>query len=199
MRRTLLLASILVLTVQPAGAETCEETFVRLYVGGNGETPAKIHVTQEIKGNKPSINEFYYAKLGHWMTKMIDPADQAWSLGYNNAFYTSSDKGKTWKKVSAMDSKKNKETQDKNRQDNAKTVTNASCAEEDLDGVAHQTVEADFKSLHGSKSDNHFKYWVNKQTGQISKATYQIKGTGFESFTTQLVEQVSDLNLPMPE
>ncbi len=199
MRIALVCVGILAAAVQSANAETCEETFARLYLGGNGEKPVKIHVTQEIKCNKPSINEFYYAKLGHWMTKMIDPANQGWSLGYNNALFTSADKGKTWKRVSAMDSQKNKETQDKNKRDNAKTVKNASCAEEDLGGVAHQTVEADFKSLHGSKSDNRFKYWVNKDAGQITKATYHIKQTGFESFTTQLIEPAGDLKLPEPK
>ena len=58
-----------------------------------------------------------------------------------------------------MDSQKNKENQDKNKRENAKTVKNASCGEEELDGAPHQTVEADFNTLQGSKTDNHYKYW----------------------------------------
>lgn len=199
MKSVLLCIGLLVLALQPASAETCHETFVRLMISGNGEKPAKIHVTQEIKGSKPSINEFYYAKLGHWMTKMIDPANQGWSLGYNDGLFTSSDKGKTWKKISTMDSQKNKENQDKNLRENAKTAKNASCGEEELDGAPHQTVEADFKTLQGSKTDNHYKYWVNKETGHIAKATYHTKGGAFESFTTQLIEPLTDLALPTPD
>lgn len=179
-------------------AESCHEKFVRLMVDGNGAEPAKIHVTQEIKGGATSINYFYQAGDGHWMTEMIEPANQDWVLTYDNTMFTSSDKGTSWKKLRTLDGGQ-PDAARKNREENATTTKNAACGAEDLNGVAHETVEADFETLQNFKTENHYKYWVNRETGKITKATYQMKGSGFESFTTQLIEPAPGLELPTPK
>ena len=199
MKPALIAIAILFAFASAAQAETCHEKFVRLMVDGNGDRPVKIHVVQETKGAKPSVNEFFQQKVGHWMTKMIDPANQPWVLTYKNTMYSSADEGKSWAKIRAVDSALNAENGLKARQENANTVSNAACGEEDLDGVAHDTVEADFNSLQSFKTENHYKYWVNRETGWISKVTYLSKAEGYEGFTTQTLEPVPDLSLPTPE
>jgi len=198
--RTVTAAIVLSLAaVQPGVAETCQERFTRLLIDGNGDDPVKIHVTQEIKGGATSKNYFYQRVPGHWMTEMIEPADQDWALTHDNVLYTSSDKGKSWKKARAVDSAATAKASKESLMESAKTVTNAACGQEELDGATYDTVEADFETLRGFKTKNHYKYWVDPASGYISKATYDVKAKGFESFTTQLVAPAPDLTLPTPE
>jgi len=133
------------LAVAPsARAENCTEKFVRLLINGNPDTPVVIGVVQTVNGGTPSKSTFSQLKLGHWMTATIEPANMQWTLGYNNSMFTSADKGKTWKKIRDMDSAKNKENGEQNRRENAKTVRDATCGDEVLDGVKHETVEATY-------------------------------------------------------
>ncbi|MEO1160327.1 MAG: hypothetical protein AAFW74_07690 [Pseudomonadota bacterium] len=199
MRRTFAASVILLATAQPGLADPCKEKFAQLMIHGNGGQPAIIHITSEPKGGQVSKNDFFFKATGHWMTVMTDPANQPITLAYENKMYTSSDDGKSWKKVRHMDSEKNRLENLKNQEANAKTIKNAACGEEMLDGVIHDTVEADFDTVQQHKSSNHYKYWVNRKTGWISKATYDSKSSGYESFTTQLLKMAPDLKLPMPE
>ncbi len=199
MRLTFAASIIFLASALPGLAEPCEEKFAQLLIQGNGEHPVTIRITSEPKGGKVSKNDFFFKATGHWMTVMTDPANQPITLAYNNTMYTSADKGKSWKKVREMDSEKNRLDNIKNQEANAKTIKNATCGEEMLAGVMHDTVEADFDTVQQYKSSNHYKYWVNRETGWITKATYDSKSSGYESFTTQLIEKTPDLKLPMPE
>ena len=199
MRLTFAASVIFLASAHPSLAEPCEEKFAQLLIHGNGVQPSVIRITSEPKGGKVSKNEFFFKTTGHWMTVMTDPANQPITLAYNNKMYTSSDKGKSWKKVREMDSEQNRLNNIKNQEANSKTIKNAVCDEEMLDGVMHDTVEADFDTVQQYKSSNHYKYWVNRETGWITKATYDSKSSGYESFTTQLMEKAPDLKLPMPE
>ena len=180
----------------PASAETCREQFIRLLVEGNGDGAVKIHVTQEIKGAPASQNWFYQQMPGHWMTEMIEPAGQPWVLTHNDIMYTSSDNGESWTKLRALDS--DPDAARAQMEENAQTARNEICGNEELDGVAYDTVEADYDSLQGFKSENHHKYWVHPGTGFIAKAVYNLKAANFESTTTQLIEVAPDLDLPTP-
>ena len=199
MRLTFAASAIFLASALPSLAEPCKEKFAQLLIQGNGEHPVTIRITSEPKGGKVSKNDFFFKTTGHWMTVMTDPANQPITLAYNNKMYTSSDEGKSWKKVRDMDSEKNRLDNIKNQEANAKTIKNAACGEEMLDGILHDTVEADFDTVQQYKSSNHYKYWVNRETGWITKATYDTKSSGYESFTTQLLEKTPDLKLPMPE
>ena len=79
----------------------------------------------------------------------------------------------------------------------ALTVKNASCGSEELDGVLHETAEADYSNAQ-MNSEHHEKFWVNPKTGWISKSVGKMKMGAFESTTTQLVEPAPDLSLPTP-
>ena len=183
-------------TAYPASAETCRDRFVRLLVGGNGDGAVKSHVTQEIKGAPASQNWFYQQAPGHWMTEMIEPAGQPWVLTHADVMYTSADHGESWTKLRALDSDPDAATAQ--MEANAQTAKNEVCGNEELDGVMFDTVEADYVSMQGFKSENHHKYWVHPETGFIAKAVYHLKSEGFESTTTQLIEAAPDLTLPTP-
>jgi hypothetical protein len=188
-----LLASAMAL---PASAETCRDRFVRLLVEGNGDGAVKIHVTQEIKGAPSSQNWFYQQEPGHWMTEVIEPAGQPWVLTHNDVMYTSADKGESWTKLRDFDS--DPDAARAQMEESAQTAKNEVCGNEELDGVMFDTVEADYVSLQGFKSENHHKYWVHPDTGFIAKAVYHLKSENFESTTTQLIEAAPDLKLPTP-
>ena len=199
MRLTFAASIIFMASIQPGLAESCQEKFAQLLIHGNGPHPVTTRITSEPKGGKVSRNDFFFKTTGHWMTVMTEPANQPITLAYKNNMYTSSDKGKSWKKIREMDSEKNRLDNIRNQQANAKTIQNAACGEEMFDGVMHDTVEADFDTVQQYKSSNHYKYWVNRETGWIPKVTFTSKSSGYESFTTQLVEKTPDLQLPTPE
>ena len=196
--RLSILFTLLVLLPQPSLAETCREKFVRLLTDGNNKGPVKIHLTQAIKGGQTSQNYSYQAGPGHWMTEMIMPANAQWTLVYNDVMYTSADKGKSWKKVRTLNSQQNKKGTDTTMQDAAKTVTNAACGSEDLNGVKHETAAADY-TIAKFKTTHHDTYWVNPKTGWITKKIGHTKQSGFESTTTQLAEPAPGLKLPKPQ
>jgi len=198
MRLPIVTIALLLGATQPTLSETCQEKFIHLMIYGNGDSPVKIELVTKIKGGSISKNNFYQVKTGHWMTEMIEP-ESPWSLGHNNKMYVSADKGKSWKKVRDMDSKKNFDQNIKNQKENSRTVKNATCGEEEYNGVMHDIVEADYNTLQNFKTQNHHKYWINKKTGFISMATYDTKGKGFASFTSQKAEPAPELKLPTPE
>ena len=80
----------------------------------------------------------------------------------------------------------------------ATTVANEVCGEEEIDGVMHKTVEADYE-IPAYQTKHHQKYWFNPETGWISKAVTETSQSGFESVSTQLIEKAPDLELPTPE
>lgn len=192
------LASVLLLAaIQPSVAETCHEKFVRLFTERNGKGPVKIHVTQEIKGGPTTTNYNYQNGTGHWMTEAIEPANMPWSLVYDNTMFASSDRGKTWVRIRKLDSQQRAGDVEKDLQDTVATVKNAACGSQDLDGVAHETVAADY-AYPKYNSEHRDTYWVNPATGWIAKSTTETRQAGFESSTTQLMEPAPGLLLPTP-
>ena len=199
MKTAIISAILLLIGVEAGLAESCHEKFVRILTDQADKGSVKIYVVQDIKGGMKSENYHYSVKTGHWMTEMIKPANMSWSLGYNNTMYTSSNKGKSWKKIRAFDSEKNKVTAVGSLKKNAETTRNPVCGEDKLDGIVHDTIEADYNTLQNFKTENHHKYWVNRKTGFISKAFYRMKGKGFESSTVQIIKPAPGLTLPTPE
>ena len=132
------------------------------------------------------------------MTKMVDPENQAWVLTHDNTMFTSTDKGQTWVKLRELDSEQNTETSKRNQAENAATTRDEVCGSEEINGVLHDTVAATYDTLQSFKAENHHKYWINPETGWIAKAYYHMKGSGFESKTTQLISKAPDLELPTP-
>lgn len=194
-----LVTSLLSLLPALAHADSCLDRFKMLLVKGNGDGAVKIHVTQEIVGGMTSTNYFYQSEPGHWMSEMIKPASMQWTLAYDDVMYSSADKGKSWTKVREMDSAANAKAAKEQMQANLQTARDASCGEEELDGVMHETVAGTYSASGSFKTENHHKYWVNSDTGSIAKAFYHMKADNFESKTTQMIEAAPDLDLPKPQ
>ncbi|KPB01806.1 hypothetical protein [Ahrensia marina] len=190
---------LLCFTPQLGYADDCRDRFTRLLIHGNGDEPVKIHVTQEIVGGQTSTNYFYQSEPGHWMTEMLVPKSQPWVLTHDNVMYSSQDKGESWTELRMLDSGNNQANAKDGLREDAKTANNAVCGEDTLDGVVHDTVEADYLSQRGAVTEVHAKYWVDRESGYITKTFYHMKNNGFESMTTQLIERAPDLILPVPE
>lgn len=191
-------ALLLIAFTQPLHAESCKEKFARLLSDVSSKGPVRIHLTQSIKGGMTSTNYNYQTGDGDWMTEMIDPKNMQWSLVRNNVLYSSSDQGKTWKKIRVMDDAMSNDDVKKVQEEAASTATNEKCGSEELDGVMHETVEADYSNLK-YKTEHHQKYWVDPKSGWITKTTMETKQGAFESSVIQIIEKAPDLSLPSPK
>lgn len=198
MNRLVAMIVFIVLAAQPAIAETCREKFVRLTKVGNGEVPARLKITTEMKKGGITKNEFWFVSSDHYMT-IVPGAKPQWVLGYNNTLFFSTNQGKSWKKLRSMSTKKNKENTRRDQAENAKTVKNEVCGKEEIDGVMYDTVEADIRILQNVNTDYRNKYWIDPKTNLAVKAVYNSKSKKFGSITTQIIERDPDLKLPMPK
>ena len=198
MKTSFAIIALLLVSAQSAQSEICRDKFIHFMTEYKGFFPVKNHIVSKPKGGKASTNKFYMTKIGHWMTEMITPPSP-WTLAYNNTMYTSSDKGKTWKKVRTMDSAKNNENTKRDQLKNAETVKNAKCGEEEYKGVMHDTVEAEYSYLQFASAKIISKYWVDRKTGYVAKNTSDLNSKSYSSFTTQETEPAPGLVLPTPE
>ena len=192
-------AIVFLFSISPLAAQDCPERFAELLKGQLHKGGVKIHVTQTIVGGMTSTNWHYNTGDGHWMTEMIEPENMAWSLMHDNKFYTSSDRGKTWTFVRAMDDAGNNENAKKQAEMNAETATNQQCGQEEVDGKMLETVSGTYISsaMQGAEIDQ--KYWVEPDSGWIARSTMHVKGNGFEMKTDQLLEPAQQLSLPVPQ
>ncbi|MCC2097493.1 MAG: hypothetical protein KDJ29_11415 [Hyphomicrobiales bacterium] len=180
--------------VMPAAAETCRESFVRLYVKGNGAVATKSTVTQQLGNAKPSRNYHYHTGKGDWMTTMIEPDNGMATLVRNGVMYFSANKGKTWKKVRRVDGAEYKAPDDAARKAAIeKSARNVVCGKDVLNGVSHNTVAADYQSGQ-PKAKYHMKYWVHPKSGWITKV--ETAAAGF--FSSQTMTPAPGLKLPDP-
>ncbi len=197
MRIYLVAAIVLFTGTQSAIAEDCKEKFIRLMSDRTAKAPTKIHIVQEIKGGAKTVNWNYQDGKGNWLTEMVEPANSSWSMGLDNVLYTSSDKGKTWTKVRDMGDQ-NAEHQ-KSLDERAATVENAVCGTAEIEGVMHETVEADYKMQGAFNADIHDKFWVNAETGYTPRLETTMKSSAFESFIVQKLEPAPDFVMPKPK
>ncbi len=191
-------AIVLALGARPAAADECLDRFVKILTDVSEKGPVKIRVTRQYKGIPSTENMHFSLNAGHWMSAMIRPANAPWSLGYKGALYTSTDKGKTWKKVREMQAQGPQERL-KALRENAKTARNARCGQATLDGAPHDTVEGDYTHQQGTETEYHNKYWIRRDTGFIRKAIYTFKSPTITGRTIQLIEKAPGLTLPKPE
>ncbi len=198
MKSAVAAVGLLLGTVQAGMADPCHDRFVELYKQLDQGVPTKTFVTTAFKGAPPMTNDFLYLNHDHHMSVPIDPP-QAWVLTYRNVMYQSSDEGKSWAKVRDLDASQNAEGAIAAKAENAKTIRNAACGTEEIDGVAHDTLEADLTVSQGMVTENHYKYWVRPDDGFIVKAAYDTKAPNFEMAITQVIEKAPDLKLPTPE
>ena len=192
----LLAAALLHLGGSVAMADACLDRFVEILTDRSDKGPVKAHVIQENAGAPAMENYHYSTSRDHWMTETIKPAGMAWSLGYKNVLYTSTDKGKTWQRVRTLE---DEQSTLKALRENARTARNAVCGKEDLDGVSHDTVEGDYTYRQNLKIEYHNKYWIDPETGFIRKSVYTFTAKNFKGRVVQLMEKAPGLSLPVPE
>ena len=188
---------LFLLTCQGAYADECKDEFIRLMTDRAPKEATKIYITQQIKGAPKTINWNYQDGNGNWLTEVIEPANGQWSMGFDNVLYTSTDKGKTWTKVREMEDQS--EAQEKSLKERISTVTNATCGEVEVDGVTYSTIEADYKMLGSFNADIHDTFWINAETGYVSRLETNMKTSAFENNVVQILEPAPDLILPSPE
>jgi hypothetical protein len=175
----------------------CRERFIRHFVDRTKLTGVKIHVTQRVKGGPTTENWNYQAAPGRWMSEMIKPAGLPWTLVHDNVMYSSRDKGKSWEKVRTLDSAQRAEDVAADLQATVSTIRNATCGVEQLGGVRHETLAADYTQPKYA-TEHRDTYWVNPETGWMAKATTTTVGKGYEMSVTQLIEPAAGLQLPRP-
>ena len=198
--RTFFAAAIIVSLSSPAAiAQTCQEKFVDLITNVYGNKgPSKIFITQDGKGTMKSKNFHYTNGKDHWMTEMIEPKNMSWTLAYKNIGYTSSDKGKSWKKAFEMNSEQQARRTRETLKKDAQTIRDVACGQEEIKGAVHETIEGAYTSSL-FKAEMKDKFWVNKKTGWISKKVSRIKSKSMDSTTVQIIEPAPDLKLPLPQ
>jgi len=193
-----LLATLAVLlTNATARADDCKDRLVHLIGGSVEARPARGLLKSEIKGGPTSENEFLTMANDHNLFKPIKPANMDWVLTYKGGRYTSSDQGKSWKKVQSFDPDEAQAAARKSVSEQAQSAKNVTCAEGTLDGKTYDTIEAEL-SLPGSPATMHNKYWIDRNADFVVKSTSLTKMQGFESLTTQTWQLADDLSLPTP-
>ncbi len=191
---------ILIAATTAASAGPCEERFSQLLLTGNvGQGPVRILINQEIVGGAKTVNYHYGDGNNNGMTEMVDPVDMPWSLFLGDKMYSSSDKGKSWSFVNSYDAEKARAEMQAALTSDAAEATGVLCGEESVDGVNYEVVEGSYKSSMSAGAGISQKYWINKNSGWITKTFMHIKMTGFESMSTQVIEPWPDLVLPEPK
>lgn len=197
MRRIAVLIIASLATPTAALADDCRDSFIALMTDRTTKEPTKILVTQEIKGGMKTVNWNYQDGQGNWLTEMVEPENAQWSMGLDNVLYSSTDQGKTWVKVRDMEEQN--DDHQKSLDERAATVKNPICGKADLDGIAHRTIQADYKMLGSFDADINDKFWVNAETGYVTRLDTQMKSAAFESSITQVMEPAPDLKMPNPQ
>lgn len=196
--RGLIIAGLAAACAGPALAETCEETFVRVFTDRAPKGPIRIDATQEVKGAKPSRNITYQTGTGDWMTEMVDPPGMPWTLVAKDVMYMSTDRGKSWKKLRTVDSAQNMEASLDALKAAAKDATGIACGREEMDGIAYDTIQADYVMAQYNSAHTD-KYWIDPGTGWVRKLVTRTRMSGYETTATQLVEKAPGLKLPAPD
>ncbi|MFN0262704.1 hypothetical protein ACKTEK_02385 [Tepidamorphus sp. 3E244] len=184
----------------PAMAEECAGKVARLMVEWTEfrePTVSKMEVVTEGQGKTHS--EFAQSAWDHYLYKPTEPAGGPWYLTHDGTMYQSTDEGGSWVALHSFDKQDTREKNIASVEAQAQTVENAVCGEETLDGVAHETLEADTHMSEPTEVHTHAKYWVNKETGFVSKSIITMQQPGFQSTTTQVASPAPDLTLPLPE
>ena len=199
MREVIVAAALLAGSSHLALADACADKFVRVLTGFQDMKPTQAHIVSQMKGQKATENDFLSVSADHYLAKPTKPKGP-WILTYDGAMYQSSDQGKSWKKIRSFDKEKQKAASRKSVQAQAATVRNVVCGEEMLNGVKHETLEADTTNLKPAKFEIHTKYWVDRANGDfVTRADTTMKAANYEIVTSQTWQPAAGLTLPKPE
>jgi hypothetical protein len=195
---TFCIGGVLLGPVQTAVADACLEAFVQAWTKPRPATGfVKIHITSQIAGQKPTMNyNISDLATGDWLTQMIDPPNMPWSMALGKSMYVSNDKGKSWRKDRDLEEAHSLEAVRKQVAENMKTAKNAKCGTEDLNGVPHATVEAEYIAQGNIFMND--KSWLHPQTNHIVKSESVMRQGKFEIKNIQIVEYLTEFTFPKP-
>lgn len=183
---------------QAAAADACLESFVQAWTKPRpAKGFVKIHITSLITGQKPTMNyNISDLATGDWLTQMIDPPNSPWSMAMGKSMYMSNDRGKSWKKVRDLEEAHSVEAGRKQLAENMKTAKNAKCGTEEINGVPHATVEAEYTAQGNIFVTD--KSWLHPQTQHIVKSESVMRQGKFEIKNIQVVEYLTEFTFPKP-
>jgi hypothetical protein len=161
--------------------------------------PGRATMTIEMKGAPAMVSEYLLAGPSHGLHKPVSPPSPSWTLTTPGAMFQSTDGGKTWKKVRTFDAAAQKAQTEKTVAAQAQSITEAVCGNEPIDGVAHDKLEATITNPPPGEFKMRNTYWMNSETGFISKTIMRVVSGGPKSVTTQEWTPAPGLKLPKPE
>ena len=200
MKKAVVTALVLMASARPGLAEDCGEKLSRLLIEWlEPRAPATAMMTVETKGQPTTRNEFMHLDWDKYMVKTVEPAGGPWYLTLDGTTWQSGDGGQSWTKAYSFDKDDTRAKGNEMVKQQASTVANAVCSEEDLGGVMHETIEADMTNTTNMVFQIHAKYWINPDNGFVTKTTMRMTAENFENFTTQEWTAAPDLTLPSPQ
>lgn len=180
-----------------AQADACKDKFSAYLIGGTKKvTPGVARITTQARG-KTTESAFVFLAGDHYMYRPVNPDKGMWALAWKTGRYTSTNKGKTWKKVGPVNATQERANATKHVAKQAKTATNVTCAVETINGVVHDVYKADI-AVTGAKLRSRHSYWVSRKIGMAVKSIYVSGAKGRESVTTQYWKPAGDATLPKP-
>ena len=198
-----LLAGVaVVMLAVPGGAHAddaaCVARFKELLVEGNpGDGPTRNHVTQTYAGN---TTENYFHSMGsntgEGVMQPLKNMGPMWVMFRDRKMYTSMDEGKSWKFGRELDAVSDPAVTRVKLAEDAKTASGIACSEEEFNGATHQTVQGEYVSSLLNGGTVFHKYWVNTETGWISKTETRSTVAGNESLAIQVLEPAPEFEFP---
>ncbi len=198
MKKPIIAAAMFLAFIQPGYADACKDKFVAFMMGLLKNTPGVARITEQAQG-KVKESAFVYLARDHYMYRPVKPDKGMWVMAWKTGRYSSSNKGKDWKKIGPVNAAKEQAYAEIQVNRQAKTATNLSCAEETIDGIVHDVYKADIAVTAGAKSRSRNTYWVSRKNGMAVKSIYATGQKGKERVTTQYWKPAGNTTLPKPE
>lgn len=201
MREILLPALMLGITVfsaQATPADQCREAVINIMTSREAKGPSKSRGISVVGNQKPMISYHLNNGSGDWMTQVVEPSTMPWSLAVGNIMYTSSDNGKSWKRVRELNDPGHDPREVQRQRDaTVRASRNHACGFEDIDGVRHQKLEADLAYIEMNMTTRET-LWLHPETRRVVKSHIVMRTPGMETSVTQFIEYMSEIILPDP-
>lgn len=188
------------LVPQVAAAETCGEKLSRLMIEWlEPRAPATALMRVETKDQGTTVTRFLHLDADRYMVEAVEPADAPWYLTIEGTTWQSADGGANWTKAYSFNAEETRARNAESVRKQAASVENAVCGTEEIDGVMHDTIEADMSNPPPAAFQIHATYWINQETGFVTRTQSRMTMDAFESTTTQEWTPAPDLVLPSPQ
>lgn len=200
--RTSIIATLLAIafatpaSAQPAApaANPCKAGFDAYMLANMTGSPGVGRIFSGPVGGKQVESEYTYLGPDHGMYRPINPATGMWVLSWKNARYSSTDGGKTWKRISSRDPASERAEGIKIHKKLIASARNHACGQETIEGVVHDRYAVDVDE----PSVSHNTYWISRKTGKATKSTFVTKAGGRDYITTQYWKPAGETQLPKP-